>query len=118
MDEMDVIEAFEEAVDELDKLANDQMLYYALIDADYELSHSKKSLKILQAYYLMPEVCAKLGYYFNVSSNQNGDAVISVKEILRFATEEALIKKDDEELDKPKYTGVDKRDYDSEWCGY
>ena len=126
VDEMSVIEAFEDCVDELDRLANDQQLYYALIDADYELSHSKKSLKILQAYYLMPEICSKLSYYFNVTSNQLGDAVISVKEIVQFATEEALIHKECEELDgdispsldKPKYTGIDKRDYDSEWGGY
>ena len=118
IDEMDIVEHFEECVDELDRLANDQMLYYALIDADYELSHSKKSLKIIQAYYLMPEVCSKLSYYFNVHSNQQGDAVISVKEIMKFATEDALIKRDGEQLDKPKYTGIDKRDYDSEWGGY
>ena len=49
-----------------------------------------------------------------------------VKEIVKFATEQALIDRDGEELDgdispsldKPKYTGVDNRDYDSEWAGF
>jgi len=106
LDEMDIVEKFEEVIDDIDLKSNNDLLYRDLIDADYELSSSKKSLKIMNGWVLLPEAMAKLEYYFTVGSNENFDGIISLKEIEHYIK----TNKDD---DKPKYTGID--NYDSEW---
>ena len=108
LDELDIVEKFEEVIDDIDLKSKTDSLYRELIDADYELSQSKKSLKITCGWVLVPEAMAKLEYYFTVGSNDKLDAIISLKEIEQYIS--TII--DDE---KPKYTGVDNGGYDSEW---
>ena len=105
LDEMDIIEKFEEVIDDIDLKSTQNLLYRELIDAEYELSKSRKSLKLLQGWVLMPDAMRTLEYYFTVSSNKNFDGVIAIKEIEHYLA----TAKDD----KPKYTGVDKWGYDS-----
>ena len=105
LDEMDIIEKFEEVIDDIDLKSSHNLLYREMIDAEYELSHSKKSLKIMNGWVLMPDALKTLEYYFTIGSNKNLDGIIPVKEI-----EHYLLTFED---DKPKYTGVDKGGYDS-----
>jgi len=106
LDEMDIIEKFEEVIDDIDLKGSKNLLYRELIDAEYELSHSKKSLKILSAWVLMPDAMKTLEYYFTIGSNKNFDGIISIKEIEHYINTA---------VDKPKYTGIDKGGYDSHY---
>ena len=102
LDEMDVIEKFEEVIDDIDLKSTKNLLYRDLVDAEYELSHSKKSLKILQAWVLLPDAMKSLEYYFTVGSNKNFDGIIAISEIEHYI---------ETAVDKPKYTGVDKGEW-------
>jgi hypothetical protein len=84
--EASVMDAFEEAIDDIDNALGSNLIYYDFIDADYELSHSGKSLKILRAFELYPSSVATLEYYFTVSSNAARDAIIPIEQIMGYKT--------------------------------
>ena len=100
--ENEIMDAFEQAIDDIDTLLGTNLLYYDFLDAHYELSHSKKSLKVLQGYALYPQSIDKLSYYFTINSNANRDAIIPVAQIMNYQPGEML---------KSRYDSIDKYDY-------
>ena len=55
-----------------------------IMELEIKLSTSKKTLKLEMAWYMCPDACQMLGYYFTVTQGTNGDACIPVSEIRNY----------------------------------
>jgi hypothetical protein len=84
LEEPEVIQEFMDCVDDIDLFNQKYELYNEIMELECKLSTSKKTLKLEMAWYMCPDACQVLGYYFTVTQGTNGDACIPVSEIRNY----------------------------------
>jgi len=84
LEEPELIQEFMDTVDDIDLYNEKYELYNEIMELECSLSTSKKTLKLEMAWYMCPDACQMLGYYFTVTQGTNGDACIPVSEIRNY----------------------------------